>query len=79
MPKIARLTDAEREKADELRRTFGVGAMTQAQAQIGEELGIKETATHDWVRDVPHITVNGRPKYQVSDVAQKIVANRVEP
>ena len=77
MPKITRLTDAEREKADELRRTFGVGALTQA--QIGEELGIKETATHDWVRDVPHITVNGRPKYQVSDVARKIVANRVEP
>ena len=77
MPKITRLTDAEREKADELRRTFGVGAMTQA--QIGEELGIKETATHAWVRDVPHITVNGRPKYQVSDVARKIVASRVEP
>ena len=75
MPKITRLTDAEREKADELRRTFGVGALTQA--QIGEELGIKETATHDWVRDVPHTT--GRPKYQVSDVARKIVASRVEP
>ena len=77
MPKIGRMTDAEQAKADELRHTFGVGTLTQA--QIGEELGLKETATHDWVRDVPHIMVNGRPKYQVSDVARKIIASRVEP
>lgn len=77
MPKITRLTDAEREKADELRRTFGVGAMTQA--QIGREIGRGRTATGDWVKDIPKVLINDIPMYQVSDVARKIVANRVEP
>ena len=76
MPKITRMSDAEQAKADELRRTYGAGMLTRE--QIGQELGLKHTATGNWVKDVPLVEVNGRPKYQVSDVARKICANRVE-
>ena len=77
MPKITRMSDAEQAKADELRRTFGAGMLTRE--QVGQELGLKHAAAGRWVKDVPHVMVNGRPKYQVSDVARKIIANRVEP
>ena len=77
MPKLTRTTDEEQYEADELRRTYGAGMLTRE--QIGQEFGLKHTATGDWVKDVPHVMVNGRPKYQVSDVARKICANRVEP
>jgi hypothetical protein len=71
------MSAAEQAKADELRRTYGVGMLTRE--QIGQELGLRHTATGNWVKDVPHVDVNDRPKYQVSDVARKIIANLVEP
>lgn len=77
MPKITRMSDAVQAKADELRRTYGVGMLTRL--QIGREIGRGRTATGDWVKDIPKVLINDIPMYQVSDVARKIVANRVEP
>ena len=77
MPKIKRLTDEEQYEADELRRIYGSGMLTRL--QIGREIGRGRTATGDWVKDIPKVLVNDIPMYQVSDVARKIVANRVEP
>lgn len=76
MPKIGRMTDTQRALADDLRKLYG-GAMTLA--QISESIGASSPhTTRKWAADIPYCLINGRKKYLVRDVAQKLGDCRVE-
>ncbi len=75
MPKITRMTEHQRELGKELRDTYG-WYLTPTQVQ--EVLGVKSINTaKKWLRDVPPVFINGRPKYQATDIAQKLELARV--
>ena len=55
---------------EDLRERHG-GAMTAL--DVGRELGLsKYTSYNAWLSDVPSIDVNGRKRYRVRDVAEKL-------
>ena len=58
------------ELEEELRDRYG-GMMTAA--EVGRELGLSGPHHYnDWLRDVPAVMVNGRKRWRVARVAEKI-------
>lgn len=75
MPKIHRMTERQRELGRDLRATYGwYLSPTQVQEVLG--FGSLNTAKK-WLKDVPAVIINGRPKYQATDIAEKLEMARV--
>lgn len=61
---------------EELRARYG-GMMTAA--AVGQELGLLHHKSYNaWLADVPSVLVNGRSRWRVADIAEKIFRNRQE-
>lgn len=70
MPRVKYLTPpGQLEIEDELRNRYG-GMMTAA--AVGRELGLSIQQYTVWLRDVNFVMVNGRRRYRVAAVAEKL-------
>lgn len=71
MPKVNFLVPpGQLEIENDLRRRYG-GMMTAS--SIGRELGIVDHKSYEeWLNDVPFVLVNGRKRYRVAAVAEKL-------
>lgn len=75
MPKIHRMPEHQRELGRALRDEYGwYLSPTQVQKVLGA--GSLNTAKK-WLLDVPKVIINGRPKYQATDIAEKLERARV--
>ena len=70
MPRVKFTTPPEQlEIEDDLRKRYG-GMMTAA--AVGRELGLTIHQYTIWLRDVNFVMVNGRKRYRVAAVAEKL-------
>lgn len=73
MPRMKTIKPAlQQEIENELRSEYG---MTMTAREAGRVIGLKDTAAAKWLSDVNYAVFNGRKRYFVSAVAEKIYLN----
>ena len=78
MPRMKTIKPALQEQIEkELRAKCDLDErrMTMTAREVGKAIGLKDTAAAKWLTDVAYSVFNGRKRYFVSAVAEKIYLN----